>query len=89
MEHLTKQAFLDKVFNYEKNKEWKFELSDNPEFRNPGFDDSSWRTLNLPHDWSIEQSYTTENTAASTGFLPGGIGWYRKSFTLAINSLMP
>lgn len=62
--------------------DWKFNLGDVPEAIETEFDDSAWRVLSIPHDWSIEQSYTTENTAASTGFLPGGIGWYRKSFVL-------
>jgi beta-galactosidase len=49
----------------------------------PGYDDSSWRALDLPHDWSIELLPTsTGNTTAGTGFLQGGLGWYRKTFTL-------
>ncbi|WP_066631450.1 sugar-binding domain-containing protein [Labilibacter marinus] len=64
------------------NFNWKFFLGDAPEAKNPSFNDEGWRVLNLPHDWSIEQSYTTENTSGSTGFLPTGIGWYRKSFTI-------
>jgi beta-galactosidase len=49
----------------------------------PGFDDSSWRALDLPHDWSIELLPTpTGNTTAGTGFFQGGLGWYRKTFTL-------
>ncbi|WP_421106130.1 glycoside hydrolase family 2 TIM barrel-domain containing protein [Streptomyces sp. NEAU-S77] len=49
----------------------------------PGYDDAAWRTVAVPHDWSIELTPTTEHgTTGGTGFLPGGIGWYRKSFTL-------
>ncbi|RFC75045.1 glycoside hydrolase family 2 TIM barrel-domain containing protein [Streptomyces sp. AcE210] len=49
----------------------------------PGFDDSDWRMVAVPHDWSIEQTPTTEhNTTSGTGFLPGGLGWYRKKFTV-------
>lgn len=49
----------------------------------PGYDDSSWRTVDLPHDWSIERDPTpTGGTDAGTGFLQGGLGWYRKTFTL-------
>ncbi|MEW2398817.1 glycoside hydrolase family 2 TIM barrel-domain containing protein [Streptomyces sp. NPDC046862] len=49
----------------------------------PGYDDSAWRQVAVPHDWSIEQTPTTELGATSgTGFLPGGLGWYRVSFTL-------
>lgn len=48
----------------------------------PSVDDSSWRTLDLPHDWAIEGPFsdTLEN---NTGLLPWkGIGWYRKHFRL-------
>ncbi|WP_158275723.1 sugar-binding domain-containing protein [Marinilabilia rubra] len=48
----------------------------------PAFNDDSWRMLDLPHDWSVEQNYTTDETAGSTGFLPTGIGWYRKLFVI-------
>jgi Beta-galactosidase/beta-glucuronidase len=49
----------------------------------PGYDDSAWRNIDLPHDWSIELTPTpTGNTNGGTGFLQGGLGWYRKTFTL-------
>ena len=48
----------------------------------PSFDDSSWRTVQLPHDWSIELDPTTSGTSGGTGYLQGGLGWYRKTFTL-------
>ncbi|MFF5189253.1 glycoside hydrolase family 2 TIM barrel-domain containing protein [Streptomyces sp. NPDC000345] len=49
----------------------------------PGFDDSAWREVAVPHDWSIEQTPTTQNgTTSGTGFFPGGLGWYRLAFTL-------
>jgi beta-galactosidase len=47
----------------------------------PEFNDSGWRRLNLPHDWSIEGPFSSV-CASGTGFLPGGIGWYRKHFKL-------
>ncbi|AUP80511.1 sugar-binding domain-containing protein [Flavivirga eckloniae] len=65
-------------FNYD----WKFNLVDNNAASKPDFDDSAWKKINVPHDWSIEAGYRKENTAASSGFVPGGIGWYRKAFTL-------
>ena len=48
----------------------------------PGYNDSGWRTLNLPHDWSIEGAYDqiANGTDWQSGFLPAGIGWYRKTF---------
>ncbi|MDE5420042.1 DUF4982 domain-containing protein [Labilibaculum sp. DW002] len=64
------------------NFDWKFNLGDTPKAKSTDFNDQDWRELKLPHDWSIEQSYTTENTAGSTGFLPTGIGWYRKTFSI-------
>ncbi|MEU5096474.1 glycoside hydrolase family 2 TIM barrel-domain containing protein [Streptomyces sp. NPDC020996] len=49
----------------------------------PGYDDSAWREVAVPHDWSIEQTPTTDHgTSSGTGFLPGGLGWYRLAFTL-------
>src|SRR4051794_8122461 len=49
----------------------------------PGYDDSRWRQVDLPHDWSIEQDPTqADGTDSGTGYLPGGLGWYRKTFTL-------
>lgn len=49
----------------------------------PGYDDSAWREVAVPHDWSIEQTPTTEHgTTSGTGFFPGGLGWYRLAFTL-------
>jgi beta-galactosidase len=49
----------------------------------PGYDDSGWRRVNVPHDWSIELNPTdSASTDPGTGFLQGGLGWYRKTFTL-------
>jgi len=47
----------------------------------PDLNDSGWRTLDLPHDWSIEGIFN-KAFASSTGFLPAGTGWYRKSFQI-------
>ncbi|SPE43349.1 Glycoside hydrolase family 2 sugar binding protein [Candidatus Sulfopaludibacter sp. SbA3] len=58
---------------------WRFHKGDVPGAEQAAFDDTAWRPLNLPHDWSIEGPYAATN-ASGTGFLPGGIGWYRKSF---------
>lgn len=61
------------------NFDWKFLKADNSYAFKNEFDDSEWRTLDLPHDWSIEGPFKKEY-ASSTGYLPGGIGWYRKNF---------
>jgi beta-galactosidase len=51
--------------------------------QDPGFDDSGWRDLDVPHDWSIELApVQNASTSSATGFLPGGLAWYRKHFTL-------
>lgn len=63
------------------NDNWKFYLGDAAGAEQPAFDDSKWEHVNLPHDYSIEQEYSKKMEAES-GYLPGGIGWYRKSFTL-------
>ncbi|MEU0882261.1 glycoside hydrolase family 2 TIM barrel-domain containing protein [Lentzea sp. NPDC005914] len=47
----------------------------------PGYDDSAWRRLDLPHDWSIELDPTAQ-AAAGEGYYQAGLGWYRKTFTL-------
>ncbi|MFR9503974.1 MAG: glycoside hydrolase family 2 TIM barrel-domain containing protein [Rikenellaceae bacterium] len=66
------------------NSDWKFILGDSPEYREPSFNDSSWRELSLPHDWSIEGEYTPDfPTGKNNGFFPEGLGWYRKSFTIS------
>ena len=62
---------------------WRFTLGDIQNAENPNFDDSAWRVLDLPHDWSIEGEFSPEHPATvGGGALPGGIGWYRKSFIL-------
>ncbi|MCA9241072.1 MAG: DUF4982 domain-containing protein, partial [Planctomycetales bacterium] len=60
--------------------DWRFHLGDVSEAKDSGFDDSSWRQLNLPHDWSVEHPFSQDH-ASGTGYLPGGVGWYRKTFT--------
>lgn len=60
---------------------WKFYLGTSSTAQNVNFDDSSWKSITLPHDFSISQTFTTSGEAES-GFLPGGTGWYRKTFTL-------
>lgn len=63
------------------NDGWQFNLGDVKEASAPDFDDSHWRTLNLPHDWAIEGDFSLSNPAGTGGgALPGGIGWYRKTF---------
>ena len=66
------------------DKSWKFIQSDVKDAEKQDFDDSGWRTLNLPHDWSIEGEFKEDaTTKGSGGYLPTGIGWYRKHFKLS------
>ncbi len=58
---------------------WRFHLGDTPEAVADGFDDSRWQAVTLPHDWSVKGTLSPAN-ASGTGYLPAGIGWYRKTF---------
>ena len=69
-------------------KDWKFRLGNAEGAEDLAFDDSAWRTLNVPHDWSIEGEFSEKNPATpGGGALPGGIGWYRKSFKISSDNL--
>ena len=95
--HILISLFLATVFNvaareYENiDRQWLFFLeqsadgstADAAELSAADYDDASWRTLNLPHDWSVEGDFHAGNPCgASGGALPGGIGWYRKHLTV-------
>ena len=60
---------------------WLFTLGDSVSMSDTNYDDSSWRRLDLPHDWAIEGDFLPSHpSGAGGGALPGGIGWYRKHF---------
>ena len=62
---------------------WTFRLGDVADAAQPAYDDSEWRKLNLPHDWAIEGDFSKDNPSGTGGgALPGGVGWYRKTFTV-------
>jgi hypothetical protein len=62
---------------------WKFHYGDTIGVPDNSFDDSQWRRLNLPHDWSVETPFSKESEGGiATGQTMGGTGWYRKRFTL-------
>jgi beta-galactosidase len=62
---------------------WRFLKADASGAEQPGFDDTAWRALDVPHDWSIEGPFDENNpTGGAGGYLPAGVGWYRKRFTL-------
>ena len=69
------------------DKDWKFFLGNDSKAVSLNYNDAKWRILNLPHDWSIEGSFSEKNPATNQGgALPGGIGWYRKTFTVPISA---
>jgi beta-galactosidase len=70
-----------KIIPFDSN--WKFYLGDASGARQITFNDTAWRTLNIPHDWSIEgQNLETEPGEGNVGYFPTGVGWYRKTFNI-------
>ena len=63
------------------NKGWKFTLSDPDGAQSVNYNDRDWQDLNLPHDWSVKEKLSP-TLASATGYLPGGIGWYRKELNI-------
>lgn len=63
------------------NDNWKFNLQETPDAKNVVFDDTKWQSVNVPHDWSVK-GQLSPTLASCTGYLPGGIGWYRKSINI-------
>lgn len=59
---------------------WKFHLGEQSKVSTAEFDDSSWETVNLPHDWSISLPFENKPGLDYHGYLAGGTGWYRKRF---------
>ncbi len=88
----TKPDFTNREQNFD--SDWKFNLGDVSGAESATFDDSQWRSLDLPHDWSIEDFPTIDGKQqigpfsedspgmGATGNVMGGTGWYRKTFTL-------
>ncbi len=63
--------------------DWKFIKQDISQASAANYNDKSWRSLNVPHDWSIEYPFNRANTSGrGGGYVETGIGWYRKSFVL-------
>ena len=63
------------------DKGWRFILADTAAMATPEYHDAFWRQLDVPHDWAIEGDFYVGNpSGAGGGALPGGIGWYRKTF---------
>ena len=73
------------------NDNWRFlridscwNVFESPDMRSPAYDDSRWRQVTLPHDWSVELPMSPDKGSCQ-GYLPGGIGWYRKNIVLTEN----
>ncbi len=76
------------------DSDWRFIRDSLTVAENPAFDDSKWRVVDVPHDWSIEDlpqqvdgitigPFSKESPGGkSTGHVMGGTGWYRKKFTI-------
>ncbi|WP_207429160.1 beta-galactosidase GalB [Pedobacter sp. SYSU D00535] len=65
------------------NNDWRFHLGEVSGANALSFNDGQWRKLNLPHDWSVEGEFSQKHPAGTGGgALPGGTGWYRKTFTI-------
>ena len=63
--------------------DWRFLKADSPGAEKADFNDSSWRAVDVPHDWSIEGPFDEKNPTGGAGaFLPAGVGWYRKHFSV-------
>jgi beta-galactosidase len=75
-----------KLFQRQKinmDADWKFSFTDTLGAEGPGFNDAGWRNIRLPHDWSIEGDFDEKAaTGGGGGYLPTGVGWYRKRFFL-------
>jgi len=87
---ISSQSFNERnnLFDFD----WRFYLGGAQGAENPSFDDSQWRKIDLPHDWSIEDLPGTDSpfsknaiSQVSGGFTTGGTGWYRKSFNIPGN----
>jgi beta-galactosidase len=65
------------------NDGWKFYLGDATGAQQTSFSDSAWTSLTVPHDWSPALGFDKNSPGGGdSGFMDGGVGWYRKSFTL-------
>jgi len=63
------------------NDDWKFIPDDVKNGQIPALDDQKWQIVDLPHDWSVK-GQLSQLLASCTGYLPGGVGWYRKTILI-------
>ncbi len=69
-----------KLALFDFNNDWKFKLNDS------SATDGIWRDVKLPHDWSVESSFDSIKGEGATGYLPGGVGLYKKEFPLKLDT---
>jgi len=68
--------------------DWRFNRKDTPQASRPNYDDSTWRLVDIPHDWSIEGAYNRSNPGGGVvAYLPTGVGWYRQTFNVSSEML--
>lgn len=78
------QVFGQSSASIDFNTDWFFRLDSVSDYRDSRVDYQDWRQLDLPHDWSIELPFDSLSAGGSgTGYLSGGVGWYKKAFTLS------
>jgi len=73
---------IEVIADQEFNKDWLFLKDTVPNGEAINLDDSTWRKLDVPHDWAIEGPFNNKNNARNGGLPIDGIAWYRKHFTL-------
>ncbi len=82
----TSELFEDRL-ELDFNNNWKFNLGDESGAYAKAYDDSAWETVELPHDFSISQDFFSgDNIEGESGNLPGGTGWYRKTFIMSTDA---
>lgn len=80
-------AWYENRLELDFNNNWKFCLGDDSGASLKAFDDSTWETVELPHDFSISQNFFADDSVeGESGNLPGGTGWYRKTFVMATDA---
>ncbi|KQB41071.1 glycoside hydrolase family 2 TIM barrel-domain containing protein [Flavobacterium aquidurense] len=74
-----KDDFSDRKVSF--NSDWSFHLNDSIQDKDTIGASTKWRTLNVPHDWSVEGKFDEKSPAGyGGGALNGGLGWYKKTF---------
>ena len=83
--HPTGDAQQDVRIRRNLDSGWKFLKGNAKNAEDPAHDDVTWRNLDLPHDWSIEGTFSKKNAGGERGgYVELGMGWYRKTFTLPL-----